>query len=625
MRIRTGEIAAEVSAIIVNYNAGRLLRDCVESVAEQVGEVIVVDNASSDDSLGRLESLKHNSRLQVVRNSKNLGFAAACNIGVRAASGSTLLFLNPDCVLAPRAIQIMQQELHGNAQAAMVGGLLVNSDGTEQGGARRAVPTPWRSFVRATGLSRLAQRWPRLFFDFHLHKQPLPERPIEVEAISGACMLVRRDVIDQVGLLDEEYFMHCEDLDWCMRFRRKGWNILFVPTARVIHHKGSCSRSRPVFVEWHKHLGMVRFYRKFFRHQYPGVLMWLVVLGVWLRFAGLAAYRTSQRLLRGEGEGAAVMRDVPPAPQNSLHNPGTSEADTPRLKQTKGKVHVGVIGASSMIGTALMPMLSGTERFVHAFSRRPHTNEQGMLWHRLPASRADAPPELPRIEEWICLAPIKVLIEQLDFLESCGARRVVALSSTSRFTKVVSSDPAEQALVRHLIDSEERLARWAEARGIEWVVLRPTLVYGFGLDRNVSEIARFIGRFRFFPVLGNAAGLRQPVHAADVAAACFAALQGAAAANHAYNISGAERLTYREMVERLFVALGRKPRFVEIPLWAFAMAVKLLKILPRFRKWSPAMAERMNQNMVFDHEEAARDLGFSPRPFHPDERDLPHS
>jgi len=151
--------------------------------------------------------------------------------------------------------------------------------------------------VRAFGLHHLARRWPNLFFDFHLHKQPLPDHPIEVEAISGACMLVKREAVDDVGLWDEGYFLHCEDLDWCMRFRQKGWKIMFVPDARIYHAQGASSRSRRLFVEWHKHKGMLRFYRKFFRDEYPGILMGLVTVGVWMRFGLVASYWTVRRLL----------------------------------------------------------------------------------------------------------------------------------------------------------------------------------------------------------------------------------------------------------------------------------------------------------------------------------------
>ncbi len=286
-----------VSLIIVNYNAGDSLAACVASALSQVDDLVVVDNASTDHSLAQLDAKFLGERkLRIVRNRENLGFAAACNIGAGTSAGSYLLFLNPDCVLEPDSVKRLLQTLEVYPEAGMVGGLLVDPDGTEQGGGRRAIPTPWRSFVRAFGLSRFADRWPRLFFDFYLHKQPLPSEPMEVEAISGACMLVRRAAMDDVGLRDEGYFLHCEDLDFSMTMRRKGWKILFVPDARIVHDKGGCSRSRPIFVEWHKHRGMIRFYRKFFRHQYPGVLMWLVMLGVWLQFAAVVTYYTVKRV-----------------------------------------------------------------------------------------------------------------------------------------------------------------------------------------------------------------------------------------------------------------------------------------------------------------------------------------
>lgn len=123
-----------------------------------------------------------------------------------------------------------------------------------------------------------------------MHNEPLPDKSIYIEAISGACMLVKREAIDDVGPWDEGYFLHCEDLDWCMRFQQKNWKVIFVPHAKITHVKGVSSKNRPIFVEWHKHRGMVRFYRKFFRYEYTEILWGLVVVGVWLRFALVASY-----------------------------------------------------------------------------------------------------------------------------------------------------------------------------------------------------------------------------------------------------------------------------------------------------------------------------------------------
>jgi GT2 family glycosyltransferase len=291
-------MTAQISAIVVNYNAGGFLRICVDSLLNCPldVEVIVVDNASTDASLNTLQGL---ARVRVIRNPQNRGFAAACNQGIVVSKADNLLFLNPDCSFTPRTLKELLAHLRADEKVGMVGGLLVNPDGTEQPGGRRAVPTLWRSFVRGFGLFRFSNRWPKLFFDFNLHKQPLPDGPIEVEAISGACMLVKREALDQIGLWDEEYFLHCEDLDFCMRLRLAGWKILFVPAAKITHALGICSKSRPFFVEWHKHRGMVRFYRKFFQHQYPGVLMWLVVMAVWMRYVIVVSYYAVKRLLAG--------------------------------------------------------------------------------------------------------------------------------------------------------------------------------------------------------------------------------------------------------------------------------------------------------------------------------------
>lgn len=297
---RTDGAPARCDAVIVNYNAGDLLARAVASLLRctRVDRVVVVDNASADDSLARLDrDCADGARVLVLRNADNLGFARACNLGAARTDAPYLLFLNPDCMVAEGGVEALLDALASRRDAGMAGPLILNPNGSEQAGARRAVPTPWRSFVRVSGLSRLSARYPRLFSDFLLHTQPIPDRPVRVEAISGACMLVRRDSLAAVGLLDEGYFMHCEDLDWCMRFRLAGWQVLFVPQARVVHEKGTSSRGRPIFVEWHKHVGMIRFYRKFFRHQYPGAMMWAVSAGVWLRFGGVATYHLARRLV----------------------------------------------------------------------------------------------------------------------------------------------------------------------------------------------------------------------------------------------------------------------------------------------------------------------------------------
>lgn len=277
---------SDCAVVIVNYNAGGHLTDAVRSaVAAGASEIVVVDNGSSDDSLALLEASSSGWPLRIVRNGKNVGFAAGCNVGVRASSAGAILFLNPDCRLEDGALAALLGVLHSDPRIGMVGPLLLNPDGSEQRGGRNLLPTPVSGFARAFGLTWLGGA----FRDFNLNGTPLPTAPIEVESVSGGCMLVKRAAIAAVGLWDEGYFLYCEDLDLCMRFGRAGWRIVFVPQARATHVRRVSARRRPVFVEWHKHRGMVRYYEKFYRDRYPRLLLWLVESGVWLRFGILAA------------------------------------------------------------------------------------------------------------------------------------------------------------------------------------------------------------------------------------------------------------------------------------------------------------------------------------------------
>lgn len=296
------------------------------------------------------------------------------------------------------------------------------------------------------------------------------------------------------------------------------------------------------------------------------------------------------------------------------------------------KRQVGVLGVRSMIGQFLLPLLSEAGWKVVAFSRqtdcsRSPIDTREVEWRQL--MLVDDPQAMPlrltadSISHFVCLAPIWILPNYLPLFESYGVKRVVAFSSTSRFTKTTSSDPKEQSLVRELVESEELLTAWAYKNGVSSIILRPTLIYGLGLDKNISAIAGFIQRFGFFPLFKGGKGRRQPVYAGDLALACRTALEQPKEANLSYNVSGGETLTYREMVERIFSVLEKRPRFLTVPLWAFELALLALRPWPRFRNLSSAMAKRMNQDMVFDHADATRDLGFAPRSFHLSSEDLP--
>lgn len=284
---------SQCDVVIVNFNAGRFLKDAVESaLSPSVAHVYVVDNSSTDTSVDFLAQVQ-DDRLTTIRNAANLGFAAACNIGLAHVTAENVVLLNPDCRVAEGAIERLITALRSAETVGMVGPLLLNPDGSEQAAGRRKLPMPRVVLAWALGAMWLSRYIPSL--GRPLQQDPLPTEPVEIEAISGACMMVRRAAIAAVGPLDERYFLHFEDLDWCLRFRLLGWTILFVPEAKVIHRKGVSSRHRPFAVEYYKHRGMVQFYQKFLSDIYPRSLMVLMIVGIWVRFAAVVCWRLVQR------------------------------------------------------------------------------------------------------------------------------------------------------------------------------------------------------------------------------------------------------------------------------------------------------------------------------------------
>jgi len=278
---------------------------------------------------------------------------------------------------------------------------------------------------------------------------------------------------------------------------------------------------------------------------------------------------------------------------------------------------IGLIGGASPVGRQVIRQLRDQGISVAALSRKPRkTDDAGVRWLDLGASDyGQRLAALRGVETWISVGPIWVLPDYFDLLAEAGAKRIVVISSTSRFTKTASTSAYEEDVVQRLVKGEQDLIDWASLHAIDWTIVRPTLIYGRSTDRNLSEIVRIIRKFTLFPLFGKAAGLRQPIYVDDVAMACVQSAFASAAFNKAYNISGAEVLSYEEMVRRIFLAMGRKPRILRINMVLFRAGLWILQRIPRYKNWNVDMVQRMNQDMVFDHDAASADFDFKPRKF----------
>ncbi|HTK36632.1 MAG TPA: NAD-dependent epimerase/dehydratase family protein [Caulobacteraceae bacterium] len=271
-----------------------------------------------------------------------------------------------------------------------------------------------------------------------------------------------------------------------------------------------------------------------------------------------------------------------------------------------------VLGGTSLIGRFLLPRLAEGAR-VAALSRDPPAEAPaGIAWIKGALGDADLASRLPQAATVFSLSPIWLLPAALPTLLANGMTRLVAFSSTSLFTKQDSPDAHERTVAGRLAEGEAA----AIASGAAWTILRPTLIYAEGRDANVTRLARLIARFGVLPLAGRGEGLRQPVHADDLAEAALAAARAPAAANGAYDLPGGETLAYREMGARVFRALGKRPRLIAVPPLVWRMGLTLAS--PLLPGATAAMGVRMAEDLTFDGAPAARDFGWAPRPFRPD-------
>jgi GT2 family glycosyltransferase len=275
-----------IETIIVNYNAGESLQQCVSAVlASSVhSKVTVVDNASDDRSAENLHNLYGNHQgVEFLFNPGNIGFAPAVNAVARRSKADWILVLNPDCILEPETLAHLKAALEQDARAGLAGPSVRDEDGRIQRASLRRFPDPWKSLMTASGLWRLG-KWFPAFAGVEVAVSELGDSTASYEAVSGACMFARREALEDVGFMDEGYAMHCEDLDLMYRLRLKGWHCLYVPLARSVHQQGVSSRSRPTWVHYQKHRGMARFFKKFQAESTIFPVRMLVYAGIWLRF-----------------------------------------------------------------------------------------------------------------------------------------------------------------------------------------------------------------------------------------------------------------------------------------------------------------------------------------------------
>ena len=272
-----------------------------------------------------------------------------------------------------------------------------------------------------------------------------------------------------------------------------------------------------------------------------------------------------------------------------------------------------VFGATGMVGGFIADHLTQEKEEVVAVSRSPRGPGR-VDWIMGDMTRPETI-NLPKADCVFCAANARVFARAIHQILRAAPRRVLVISSTSIFSKIDSDDEAERKSISELVEAEQSIIQACEANGTEWTILRPTLIYLEGRDRNITQIAKLVRKLRFMPLYGQAGGLRQPVHAEDLALGAVRAARATKAANMAYCTSGVETIPYREMVGRIFDSMRMPRRLVSFPpfLWEAAFAAAR-----PFYPWvTTAMGQRMEKDLAFDSSAAKTDFGWECRPFAP--------
>ncbi|CAH1208383.1 N-acetylglucosaminyl-diphospho-decaprenol L-rhamnosyltransferase [Paenibacillus allorhizoplanae] len=275
----------DLSIIIVNYKTKDLTLACIESVFSSTTsynyEIILIDNASND---GTIQSVNEQfPQVVTITNTENVGFSRANNQGIRIAKGSYVLLLNSDTIVQRDTLDIMLRFMDENPIVGASGCKIVLPDGSLDKACKRGFPTPSASFYYAFGFAKLFPKIHR-FNQYQLGYLDADQQ-YPIDSLVGAFMLVRRETIEHVGMLDEEFFMYGEDIDWCYRIKEAGWVNYYYPKTQIVHHKGASSRRKPYKIIYEFHRAMILFHNKHYRKKYSWFTNAMVYIGVGVKFA----------------------------------------------------------------------------------------------------------------------------------------------------------------------------------------------------------------------------------------------------------------------------------------------------------------------------------------------------
>jgi len=602
-----------VSIIMGTYNTGPILSRALDAAIIQscVKEIIIVNNGNPPEVVEELEKLaKENRKIKLISGHGNVGFAKGCNIGASHATGDYILLLNPDCILLTDSLKNLIEEFEKHPDAWMAGCRLIQPDGSLHGGNKRNLLTLRIALSHAFKLYKIScEKFPCVNLP-----EEIDEETSYVPAISGAFMLMKTKKYLEIGGIDNGYFFHVEDLDFCRYIHELDGKILYVPKVKAIHYLSS-SRITNHFIETHKTKGFHRYFYKHYKSKVFLPIYWLMITGIYSRL-----YMKIPFFLVNNYFEKSKLKSLVRKEKRQINFLKSDYSD--KYKKIEGFRNnledfepVIVAGATGQVGLSILKrLLDNNIKTIGLFHNKiiDYRNDN-LKWVQgdIASGYFSFSKENPKT--LVHTPAIWLLVPQIEKFAAMGIKRIICFSSTSIEGKANSSNEYEKESVQKFISSEKAISEKCKELDIDFTILRPTMIYGTGLDKNVSSIVNLINRFGFFPVTYPAQGLRQPVHNDDLAIAVIKSINNKNSYNKTYVLSGKTELTYLDMVNKISTTLGKNKRAIRIPF--LPQIINILTFVFRSEEVNGEIAKRMNQNLVFSYDSAKNDIEYSPRDF----------
>jgi len=583
---------------MVIENSAEAMFASVASVLSQDGlaELIIIDNGNAPDVISRLQQRSlSDPRITIISGHGGIGYGAGCNIGARLANSEILTFLKPNYLLPPDALKDLCKTLQSEPKAMLTSGVIKLADGRIGYKFRNKIITPKSVFYEIIGIKK-----------HDISPSVSAKNPYEVATISSACLCVRASDYRKLGGLDNDFYPQSEEADFCLRVQQIGGRVMCIPTVNLTFMPDILARKNNLALQWQLAKNKIRYLNKFFAgHQLFGTLFLLNVIIILHAILNIV-----WNFIRKKN---CKPNTVTPA-EKRLMALALGLVDAVKSEQLAKKI-VLVTGATSPVGLCVVRRLIAAGAAVLAVSRNDEIPyyHPSLRWIKGDLSASDFGLQDYCVDFVIHAAPLPLLPPLIDLLSNAEAKRIIAYSSTSVFAKLLSTNDFERDFAVKLQAAEELIAKKCDERGVFYTIFRPTLSYGLGLDAGISKLASVIRKWGRVCVYPPAFGRRQPVHADDLAAAAILALENENTYGKSYNLSGGEIVTYHNMLARIFEIYGKKPKIISSTMLPFA-----LDILGKLRKnkyMNGEIARRMNDDLVFFHDDAKRDFGFNPRAF----------